>query len=40
MFEDHKWLSWTLFKQVKIEIDSRKINWTAAIRTLFDEEEK
>ncbi len=27
-----------LFEQVKIEIDSRKIDWTAAMRTLLDEE--
>ncbi len=40
MLEDHKWLSWTIFKQVKIEIDSEKIDWTAAMRTLLDEEEK
>ncbi len=29
-----------IFKQVKIEIDSEKINWTAAMRTLLDEEKK
>jgi len=40
MLEDHKWLSWTIFEQVKIEIDLRKIDWTAAMRTLLDEEEK
>jgi len=26
MSEDHKWLSWTLFEQVKIEINSRNID--------------
>ncbi len=40
MLEDHKWLSWTIFEQVKIEIDSEKINWTAAMRTLLNEEER
>ncbi len=40
MLEDHKWLSWTIFEQVKIEIDLRKIDRTAAMRTLLDEEEK
>ncbi len=29
-----------IFKQVKIEIDLRKINWTAAIKTLLNEERK
>ncbi len=29
-----------IFEQVKIEIDLRKINWTAAMKTLLDEEEK
>ncbi len=37
MLEDHKWLSWMIFEQVKIEINSEKINWTAAMRTLLDE---
>ncbi len=40
MLKDCKWLSWTIFKQVKIEIDLRKINQTAAMRTLLDEEKK
>ena len=40
MSEDHKWLSWTIFEQVKIEINLRKINQTAAMRTLLDEERK
>ncbi len=40
MSEDHKWLSWMIFKQVKIEINLRKIDWTAAIRTLLNEERK
>ncbi len=40
MSEDCKWLSWMIFKQVKIEIDLRKIDWTAAMRTLLNEEEK
>ena len=40
MFEDCKWLSWMIFEQVKIEINSEKINWTAAMRTLLDEEKK
>ncbi len=26
MFKNCKWLSWTIFKQVKIEIDLKKIN--------------
>ncbi len=38
MLEDHKWLSWMIFEQVKIKINLRKINWTAAMRTLLDEE--
>ena len=38
LLESHQWLSWMLFEQVKIEIDSRKIDWTAAMRTLLDEE--
>ncbi len=29
-----------IFKQVKIEIDLRKIDWTAAMKTLLDEERK
>ncbi len=29
-----------IFEQVKIEIDLRKIDRTAAMRTLLDEEEK
>ncbi len=40
MSEDHKWLSWMIFKQVKIEINLRKINQTAAMRTLLNEERK
>ncbi len=40
MLEDHKWLSWTLFEQVKIEINSENVDWTAAMRTLLDEEKK
>ncbi len=40
MSEDCKWLSWMIFKQVKIEIDLRKIDWTAAMRTLLNEEEE
>ncbi len=40
MLEDHKWLSWTIFKQVKIEINLRKIDRTAAMKTLLDEERK
>ncbi len=27
-----------IFKQVKIEIDSEKIDWTAAMRTLLNKE--
>ncbi len=38
MLEDCKWLSWMIFKQVKIEIDLRKIDWTAAMRTLLNKE--
>ncbi len=40
MLKDHKWLSWMIFEQVKIEIDLRKINWTAAMKTLLNEEKK
>ncbi len=40
MLENHKWLSWTIFEQVKIKINLRKINWTAAMRTLLNEREK
>ncbi len=40
MLEDYKWLSWTIFEQVKIEINLRKINQTAVMRTLLNEEEK
>ena len=40
MLENHKWLSWMIFEQVKIEIDLRNVNWTAAIRTLLKKEEK
>ena len=40
MSEDHKWLSWMIFEQVKIEIDLRKIDWTAVMRTLLDEEKE
>ncbi len=40
LLKSHQWLSWTLFEQVKIKIDSRKIDWTAAMRTLLNEEEK
>ncbi len=40
MLEDCKWLSWMIFEQVKIEINLRKINRTAAIRTLLNEEKK
>ncbi len=29
-----------IFEQVKIEIDLRKIDWTAAMRTLLNEEKK
>ncbi len=29
-----------IFKQVKIEINLRKINWTAVMRTLLDEKKK
>ncbi len=38
MLEDCKWLSWTIFEQVKIEINLRNVDWTAAMRTLLDEE--
>ncbi len=38
MSEDCKWLSWTIFEQVKIEIDLRNVNWTAAMKTLLNEE--
>ena len=38
MSEDYKWLSWIIFKQVKIEINLRKIDWTVAMRTLLDKE--
>ena len=38
MLEDYKWLSWTIFKQVKIEINLRNVDWTAAMRTLLDKE--
>ncbi len=38
MLEDCKWLSWIIFKQVKIEINLRKINWTAVMKTLLNEE--
>ncbi len=38
MLKDYKWLSWIIFEQVKIEIDLRKIDWTAAMRTLLNEE--
>ena len=40
LLESYQWLSWMLFKQVKIEINLRKIDWTAAMRTLLDEEKK
>ncbi len=40
MLKDHKWLSWIIFEQVKIEINLRKINWTAAIKTLLNEEKE
>ena len=40
MLKDCKWLSWTIFEQVKTEIDLKKINQTAAMRTLLDEERK
>jgi len=40
LLESHQWLLWTLFKQVKIAIDSRKIDWTAVMRTLLDEERR
>ncbi len=40
MSEDCKWLSWMIFEQVKIEINLRKIDWTAAMRTLLNEEKK
>ncbi len=40
MLEDHKQLSWMIFEQVKIEINLRKIDWTAAMRTLLDEEKE
>ncbi len=40
MLEDCKWLSWMIFEQVKIEIDLTKIDWTAAMRTLLNEEEE
>ena len=40
MSKDCKWLSWTIFEQVKIEINLRKIDWTAAMRTLLDEEKE
>ncbi len=40
MLEDCKELSWTIFEQVKIEIDLRKIDQTAAMRTLLNEEKK
>ncbi len=29
-----------IFKQVKIEINLRKINWTTVMRTLLDEKKK
>ncbi len=29
-----------IFEQVKIEIDLRKIDWTAVMRTLLDEEKE
>ncbi len=38
MFKDHKWLSWMIFEQVKIKINLRNVDWTAAMRTLLDEE--
>ncbi len=38
MFEDCKWLSWIIFEQIKIEINLRKIDQTAAMRTLLNEE--
>ena len=40
LLESHQWLSWMLFEQVKIEINSRKIDWIAAMRTLLDEEKR
>ncbi len=40
MSEDCKWLSWMIFEQVKIEINLRKIDQTAAMRTLLNEEKK
>ncbi len=40
MLEDHKWLSWMIFKQVKIEINLRKIDQMTAMRTLLNEEKK
>ncbi len=40
MFEDHKWILWMIFKQVKIEINLRNVNQTAAMRTLLNKEEE
>ena len=40
MLEDYKWLSWTIFEQVKIEIDLRNVDWTAIMRTLLNKEKK
>jgi len=40
MLENYKWLSWMIFEQVKIEINLRKIDWTAAMRILLDEEKR
>ncbi len=40
MSENYKWLSWMIFEQVKIEINLRKIDQTAAMRTLLNEERR
>ncbi len=40
MLKDCKWLSWTIFEQVKIEINLRKIDQTAVMKTLLNEEKK
>ncbi len=38
MLKDCKWLSWMIFKQVKIEINLRNVDQTAVMRTLLNEE--
>ncbi len=40
MLKDHKWLSWMIFEQVKIEINLRNVDWTATMRILLDEEKR